>query len=415
LECGLENDLIAARLKRLAANPPHHLMLSDCDIIYLDNNATTKVAPEVIEAMLPWLSERWGNASAAYAFGRQAAAAIQQARLQVAALLNCDADEIVFTSCATESNNTAFHSARETTGKNHFVVTTVEHSATLTYATWLEQKGCRVTRVPVNPDGTLDPQEVATAITDDTALVSVMWANNETGVILPAPEIANICAEKNVLFHTDAVQMAGKVPMDLKGVPLNFLSLSLHKNYAPRGVGVLLVRRHTRFSPLIRGGSQERGRRAGTENVAAIVAAGAACELARKRLDDEQGRIRALRDRLENFILKHIPRTSVNGHREQRLPNTTNICFDGVDAASLVVLLNQKRICVSGGSACHTGAIEPSHVLTAMGKTRAQAHSSIRISLGFYNTERDIETMERELPAIIEKLRSANPLAMEVV
>jgi cysteine desulfurase len=390
-------------------------MVSDCDIIYLDNNATTKVAPEVIEAMLPWLTERWGNASAAYSFGRQAAAAMQQARRQVASLLNCDADEIVFTSCATESNNTAFHSALETTGKKHFVVTTVEHSATLNYAQWLEQKGCRVTRVPVQPDGTLDPQQIAAAIAPDTALVSVMWANNETGVILPVPEIAKICAEKNVLFHTDAVQMAGKVPMDLKSVPVNFLSLSMHKNHAPRGIGVLYVRRHTRFAPLIRGGSQERGRRAGTENVAAIVASGAACELAKQRLEDENVRIRGLRDRLENFILKDIPRTSVNGHRAQRLPNTTNICFDGVDAGSLLVLLNQKRICVSGGSACHTGANEPSHVLTAMGRTNAQAHSSIRISLGYYNTERDIEAMERELPPMIEKLRTANPLAMEVV
>jgi cysteine desulfurase len=390
-------------------------MVSDRDIIYLDNNATTKVAPEVIEVMLPWLSERWGNPSAGYGFGRQAAAAMQQARLQVAALLNCDADEIIFTSCATESNNTAFHSALETTGKKHFVVTTVEHSAVLGYAKWLEQKGCRVTRVPVRSDGTLDPKEIAATITPDTALVSVMWANNETGVLLPVPEIAAICAERNVLFHTDAVQMAGKLPMDLKSVPANFLSLSMHKNHAPRGVGVLFVRRHTRFSPMIRGGGQERGRRAGTENVAAIVAAGKACELAKQRLDDENVRIRALRDRLENFILQNIARTSVNGHREKRLPNTINICFDGVDAGSLLVLLNQKRICVSGGSACHTGANEPSHVLTAMGRSRAQAHSSIRISLGFYNTEGDIETVERELPPIIEKLRSANPLAMEVV
>jgi cysteine desulfurase len=266
----------------------------------------------------------------------------------------------------------------------------------------------------VNSDGTLDPHLVEAAINNETALVSVMWANNETGVLLPVPEIADICVAKGVMFHTDAVQMAGKLPLDLKTVPVNFLSLSMHKLHAPRGAGVLFVRKHTRFSPFIRGGNQENGKRAGTENVAAIVAAGKAAELAKQRLGEENTRVRALRDRLEDFILKNIAGTTINGHRQKRLPNTTNISFEGIDAAGLLVLMNQKNICASSGSACTTGKIEPSRILTAMGISPSQARASIRFSLGLYNKEDDIAAVESLLPRMVDKLRSANPLTAEI-
>src|SRR5262245_13612720 len=380
-------------------------------IYYFDNNATTRVAPEVVEAMMPFLTEQWGNASSAYQFGQQVRPHLDEARAKVAALLNADPKEIVFTSCGTESNNTAIHSALALNpGKRHVVMTAVEHSANLKYGEFLQRRAYDITYLPVESDGSLDIHLLDRAIRPDTAIVSVMWANNETGVIFPIDEIAAICRSKNVLFHTDAVQAAGKIPVDVRSTEVDFLSLSAHKLHAPKGIGALYVKRRTKFQPYLIGGHQERGRRGGTENVPYIIAFGRAAELATSKLDDENTRVRALRDRLEKAILSSIPNTVRNGAKEPRLPNTTNIAFDFVEAEAVLMMLDQFGICASSGSACTTGSVEPSHVLTAMNVSPMRARGSLRFSLGVYNTEAEVDYLLQHLPTIISKLRAISPL-----
>ncbi len=377
--------------------------------IYLDNNATTPVAPEVFEAMVPYLTEFYGNPSGLYRVAKEAGAAVTKARESVAALIGADPREIVFTSCGTESDNTALWSALRTTGKKHLVTTQVEHAAIHSFGEHLETLGYTVTWLPVREDGTLDPAEVDAAIHDGTAIVSAMWANNETGVLFPVEEIAAICKKRGVLFHIDAIQVPGKVPIDVRKVGCDFLALSGHKLHAPKGVGVLYVRTGTRFSPLLIGGAQEKGRRSGTENVPHIVGLGRAAELALENLIDEQTSTRALRDKLEHGLLAAIPGSHRNGHATERLPNTSSLRFDGVEAADLLLRLNEHQICASAGSACSTGSLEPSHVLSAMGLTAAQARSTIRLSLSHMTTEAEVDTVLALLPRLIAELRQGTP------
>ncbi|MCX6913680.1 MAG: cysteine desulfurase NifS [Verrucomicrobia bacterium] len=385
--------------------------MSQPPIYYFDNNATTRVAPEVVGAMMPFLREQWGNPSSTYAFGRQVGEAVDRARGQVAAQINVEPREVIFTSCGTESNNSAIHSALVTQPeKRHVLTTAVEHSANTKFCALLQKRGYAVTFLPVAADGTLDLELLETSILPDTAIVSVMWANNETGVLFPVREAAAICHRKGVLFHTDAVQTPGKLKIDVRELDADCLSLSAHKLHAPKGVGLLYVKRRVKYQPLIVGGGQERGRRGGTENVANIVAFGRAAELAMASLDDENTRVRALRDKLENGILTGIPGTSRNGAQEPRLPNTSNIAFEGVEAEGILMLLDQAGICASSGSACTTGSLDPSHVLTAMGCSVARARSSIRFSLGIYNTEAEVDYVMQYLPGIIAKLRASAPV-----
>jgi cysteine desulfurase len=380
-------------------------------IYYFDNNATTRVAPEVVDAMVPFLREYWGNPSSTYVFGRQVGEHVDQARAMVAALINAEPREIVFTSCGTESNNSAIHSALVTLPEKRRVLTTaVEHSANTKFCELLQKRGYTVTFLPVGPDGALDLQRLEESIRPDTAIVSVMWANNETGILFPVKEIAAICRLKGVLFHTDAVQTPGKLKIDVRELDVDFLSLSAHKLHAPKGIGLLYVKRRVKYQPYVVGGGQERGRRGGTENVASIVAFGRAAELAVASLPDEDTRVRALRDRLEDGILVTIPATSRNGAKEPRLPNTSNVAFDGVEAEGILMLLDQAGICASSGSACTTGSLDPSHVLTAMACSAARARSSIRFSLGIYTTGAEVEHVLKHLPGIIAKLRANSPL-----
>jgi len=384
--------------------------MSKRKIYYFDNNATTRVAPEVIEAMLPFLSDHWGNASSAYSFGKEVSKYVKDARSQVAALVNAEPKEIVFTSCGTESNNSAIHSALALQpGKKHVVTTAVEHSANINYGEFLQKQGYDVTFLPVDADGTLDLHLLDQAIRPDTAIVSIMWANNETGVIFPIEEVAAICRSKGVLCHTDAVQTPGKIKIDVKALDVDFLSLSAHKLHAPKGIGILYIRHRTKYQPYIIGGHQEHGRRGGTENVANIVAFGRAAELAMSKLDEENTRIRGLRDRLENTILKTIPNTVRNGAKEPRLPNTANIAFDGVEAEAILMMLDQAGICASSGSACTTGSLDPSHVLTAMGVPPMRARGCVRFSLGIYNTAEEVDYLLQVLPPMIVKLRASSP------
>jgi cysteine desulfurase len=374
---------------------------------YFDNNATTRVAPEVLEAMLPFLREQWGNPSSAYSFGHQLAEPLKEAREKAAALINADPREIIFTSCGTESSNSAIHSALVTQpGRRHILTTAAEHSANLKFCAFLHEQGYEITLLPVNADGSLDLRLLANSIRPDTALVSVMWANNETGVLFPIAEIAAICRSKGVLCHTDAVQAPGKLKIDVKELGVDFLSLSAHKFYAPKGIGLLYVKRHVKYQPYIIGGGQERGRRGGTENVPYIVAFGRASELALANLSDQNSPVRALRDKLEDGILTKITGALRNGASEPRLPNTTNIAFEGVEAEGILLLLDRAGICASSGSACHAGALDPSHVLTAMGCSAARARGSVRFSLGIYNTENEVDYLLKCLPPIIEKLRA---------
>ena len=381
-------------------------------IYYFDNNATTRVAPEVVEAMLPFLSEQWGNPSSTYQFGKSVAGHIKSAREKAAALINADPREIIFTSCGTESNNSAIHSALVSQpGKRHVVTTAVEHSANIKFCEFLQKRGYEVTFLPVEPDGSIDIHLVEKSIRPDTAIVSVMWANNETGVIFQLEEIAAICRSKGVLCHTDAVQVPGKLKIDVADLGVDFLSLSAHKLHAPKGIGLLYVKRRTRYQPYVIGGGQEHGRRGGTENVPYIVGFGRAAELAVAGLTDENTRIRALRDKMEKTILSSIPNTLRNGSRESRLPNTSNIAFDFVEAESILLMMDQAGICASSGSACTTGSLDPSHVLTAMGLGPARARASIRFSLGIYNTAEDVDYLLEHLPPMIAKLRAVSPTA----
>jgi cysteine desulfurase len=376
-------------------------------IYYFDNNATTRVAPEVLEAMLPFLTEQWGNPSSAYSFGHDIGRHLDQARQNVAELIAADPREIIFTSCGTESTNAAIHSALLTRpDRRHIVTTAVEHSATLKFCNFLQKQGFEITFLPVNSEGALDLQQLKESIRPNTALVSVMYANNETGILFPIQEIVAICREKGVLCHTDAVQAAGKIPVNVGELGVDFLSLSGHKLHAPKGIGVLYVKRHTKYYPYIIGGGQERGRRGGTENVANIVAFGRAAKLALANLAEEDTRVRALRNRLETAILERISGTSRNGSAEPRLPNTSNLSFRGVEAEGILMLLDQAGICVSSGSACTTGSLDPSHVLSAMGCSAAQARASVRFSLGVYNSDSEVAYLLDRLPSIIEKLRA---------
>ena len=382
-------------------------------VYYFDNNATTRVAPEVVDAMVPFLRDHWGNPSSAYGFGARVHGHVEAAREKVAALVNADPKEITFTSCGTESNNTAIQSALHTSGKRHVITTKVEHSANIKFGEHLQKHGYDVTYLPVESDGSLDLHVLEQAIRPDTAVVSVMYANNETGVLFPIEEVAAICRSKGVLCHTDAVQVPGKLPIDVKALGVDFLSLSAHKLHAPKGVGMLYVKRRTRFEPYVIGGHQERGRRGGTESVANIIAFGRAAELAMATLHDENTRVRALRDRLEGWVLANIPNTVRNGAREPRLPNTSNIAFDFVEAEAVLMLLDQVGICASSGSACTTGSLDPSHVLSAMGVVPMRARGSVRFSLGIYNTAEDVEYLLQHLPRIIQKLRDISPLNPE--
>ena len=379
-------------------------------MVYFDNNATTRVAPEVVEAMLPFLKEQWGNPSSAYSFGHELAAHVEEARGKVAALINADPREIIFTSCGTESNNSAIHSALLTNPeKRHMLTTSVEHSANMKFGEILQKRGYEVTFLPVESDGSLDLHLLEKSIRPDTMIVSVMWANNETGVLFPIEEVAALCRSKGVLSHTDAVQAAGKVSIDVKDLGVDFLSLSAHKLHGPKGIGLLYVKRRTKYHPYIIGGGQERGRRGGTENVPYIAGFGRAAELAMAGLDDENTRVRALRDKLEKGILDRISGASRNGATEPRTPNTTNIAFEGVEAEGILLLLDQAGICASSGSACTTGSLDPSHVLLAMGCNAARARSSIRLSLGIYNTEAEVDYVLNCLPGIINRLRANLP------
>jgi cysteine desulfurase len=380
-------------------------------IYYFDNNATTRVAPEVVDAMIPFLREQWGNPSSTYVFGRQVGEAVDRARGHVATLINAEPREVIFTSCGTESNNSAIHSVLVTQPeKRHVLTTAVEHSANTKFCALLQKRGYSVTFLPVAPTGELDLELLERSIRPDTAIVSIMWANNETGVLFPVREAAAICHRKGTLFHTDAVQTPGKLKIDVRGVDADFLSLSAHKLHAPKGIGLLFVKRRVKYQPYIVGGGQERGRRGGTENVANIVAFGRAAELAMASLDDEDTRVRALRDKLEEGILTGISGTSRNGAKEPRLPNTANIAFEGVEAEGILMLLDQAGICASSGSACTTGSLDPSHVLTAMGCSVARARSSIRFSLGIYNTDAEVDYVLKHLPGIIAKLRASAPV-----
>ena len=386
--------------------------MSPQTIYYFDHNATTRLAPEVVATMLPFLTENWGNPSSAYSFGHKITTHVEEARAKVAALINADPREIIFTSCGTESSNSAIHSALVThPERRHVLTTAVEHSANIKFGDFLQERGYEVTFLPVESDGSLDLYRLEQSIRPDTAIVSVMWANNETGVLFPIEEIAAICRSKGVLFHTDAVQMPGKLKLDVKESGVDFASLSAHKLQAPKGIGLLYVKRRTKYQPYVIGGGQERGRRGGTENVPNIVAFGRAAELASTSLEDENTRVRALRDKLENGILGGIEGTSRNGAQEPRLPNTTNIAFEGVEAEGILLLLDQAGICASSGSACTTGSLDPSHVLIAMGCSAARARGSIRFSLGIDNTEPEVDYALKHLPPIIAKLRANVPLA----
>ncbi len=376
------------------------------ELIYFDNNATTRVDPAVVEEMMPFLTELYGNPSSAYGFGQQVGKALDLARERVAALMGCEPSEVLFTSCGTESTNAAIHSALSMDrDRQHVVTTRVEHSATLKTCETLSRRGHEVTWLSVNSEGQIDLKELERAIRPDTAIVSVMWANNETGVLFPVNEIAEIVRAKGALFHTDAVQAVGKIPIALADAKINFLSLSGHKLHCPKGVGVLYVNRRTKFHPFMIGGSQENGKRAGTQNVASIVALGKACEIAGQWMEHENTEVLALRDTFENGVLASVEGSQVNGDREQRLPNTANISFDGVDSEAVLMLLDQEGICCSAGSACTAGSLHPSHVLKGMGFSDDRARSSLRFSFSRFNTKAEVEKVLEVLPRIIAKLR----------
>ena len=381
--------------------------MAEDPIYYFDNNATTKIADEVIEAMMPFFTDQWGNASAAYRFGTDVSRAIRMARGRVAELMNAEPEEIIFTSCGTESNNAAWQGALLTQpNRKHIITTAVEHSANMKFGEHLRNRGYEVTYLPVDESGMLDLGLLANTIRPDTALVSVMWANNETGVVFPIEEIAAICHSRGALFHTDAVQVAGKLPIDVRETHVDYLSLSAHKLHAPKGIGCLFVRRGAPFTPYVVGGGQERGCRGGTENVPYIVGFGRAAEIAMGSIEEENTRVRAMRDRLEDTILSNIPRVSRNGAKAQRLPNTSNLAFHGVESEALLLMLDQAGICAATGSACKTGSIEPSHVLTAMGLPADLAKGSLRPSIGIYNTEEDVDYLLDNLLPIIHRLRA---------
>ena len=399
------------------------------DFIYLDNNATTPLDPAVVEEMLPFLTKYYGNPSSGYAFAAKARKAVELARERLAALLGCETSEIVFTSGGTESNNAVIHSAlaysavaaakpgqfepggKFATGRirhgGRVVTTVVEHSAVLRPCQDLEKRGCLVTFLGVDREGNVDVAELEAAIGSETVLVSAMWANNETGVLFPVEKIAEICRQRNVLFHTDAVQAVGKIPICLRDTAINFLSLSAHKLHGPKGVGALYINRRTRFRPLIAGGSQENGRRGGTENVASIIGLGKAAELAAKYLEEGKCSVRSMRDRFEKSMLETVNGASVNGAGAERIPNTSSFSFEGIESSAALLLLDRHGICCSAGSACRTGSQEASHVLRAMNPNGDVARRSLRFSLGRFNTEAEIDNAIEVVPKVIGKLRQS--------
>jgi cysteine desulfurase len=378
--------------------------------IYFDNNATTKVAEEVLEEMKPFFCELYGNPSSMHTFGGQVGRNIQKAREQVADLLGCDPSEIMFTSCGTESDNAAIKGTLAAMPQKHKVITTrVEHPAVLSVCRDLQNHGYTVVELGVDKQGRFDLTELQERLDDDTALVTIMFANNETGVMFPIEKTAKLVTDKGVVFHTDAVQAVGKIPLNLSKTSIDLLSLSGHKLHGPKGVGVLYVRKGTRLSPFMLGGHQEAGRRAGTENVTGIIGLGKSCELAAKNIEEENRRVKYLRDKLESAILKSCPDSRVNGDRKNRLPNTTNISFEFIEGEAILLMLDKYGICASSGSACTSGSLEPSHVLRAMGVPFTAAHGSIRFSLSRYNTEEEVDYTIQIMPEIVNRLRELSP------
>ena len=388
-------------------------MIAPDKTVYLDNNATTQLDAAVIEAMLPYLTQLYGNPSSGYEFGAQARKAIDQAREHVAVLLGCEPDEIVFTSGGTESNNAAINSALQIDpARKHIVTTAVEHSAVLRHCQALAGRGCEVTFLAVDQEGHVDLARLEQSIRPNTAVVSVMWANNETGVLFPVEKIAEICREKRVFFHTDAVQAVAKIPIRLRDSAINFLSLSAHKFHGPKGIGALYVNRHVRFHPSIVGGGQENGRRAGTENVASIAGLGKAAELAATSLPEEETHVQGMRDRFENEILASVTGAAINGDHARRLPNTSSISFEGIESGAVLLLLDRHHVCCSAGSACRTGSAEGSHVLRAMNLGSDRVRGSVRFSFGRFNSDSDVERACGIVPEVIRKLRSLNSTAV---
>jgi cysteine desulfurase len=368
------------------------------------------VAPEVLEAMLPYFSEFYGNPSSMHFFGGQVQKKVDEAREKVADFLGAEPSEIVFTSCGTESDNAAILGTLDSyPEKRRLITTRVEHPAVGNLSTYLGRKGYRVTELSVDREGRLDLDELRESITEETTIVTIMYANNETGVIFPVEEAGEIVKAKGVPFHTDAVQAAGKISLNLKKSTIDMLSISGHKLHAPKGIGVLYIRKGTKFSPFLIGGHQEKGRRGGTENVPYIIGLGKACELAKKSLNEENTRVKALRDYLEAKLLEKIPNTLVNGDRKNRLPNTVSVSFEYVEGESILLLLSDLGICASSGSACTSGSLEPSHVLRAMGVPFTAAHGSIRFSLSVYNTKEEMDYIIEHLPPIIQRLRDISP------
>ena len=383
-------------------------------LVYVDNNATTAVAPEVTEAILPYFTEHWGNPSSMHNFGGSVKRAIDTAREKVAALIGAEhPNEIIFTSCGSESDNMAIRGAVDAMGGHpHLITTRVEHAAVLGPCHFLEDKGFRLTTLEVDEKGNLDLDQVReNSMSGKKTMASIIWANNETGVIFPIPEIGNIIKEGGGIFHTDAVQIAGKLPIAVKNIPVDLLSISGHKLHAPKGIGALYSRRGTKITPHIMGGHQERGRRAGTENVPYIVGLGKACELAMERMEKDANHERKLRDRLETGIMATCKGARINGDTTNRLPNTTNISFEYVEGEAILLMLDDVGICASTGSACASGSLEPSHVLRAMDVPRSCLHGSIRFSLSRYNTDEDVDEVLEKLPVIIKRLRELSPFA----
>jgi len=380
-------------------------------LVYADNNATTMVAPEAFEAMKPFLTDKYGNPSSMHTFGGQVHKNIESARQSVADLLGASSpSEIIFTSCGTESDNAAIiGTLRSYPEKRHIITTKVEHPAVLNLCQYLETAGYRVTYLNVDTDGIIDLNELKASIDHDTALISIMYANNETGVIFPVEEIAEIARTRRIVFHTDAVQAVGKIPFKMTKLPADLLSISGHKIHAPKGIGVLYVRKGTKFTPFLIGGHQEHGRRGGTENVASIVGLGVAAELARKNIEEENKKVKGLRDKLENALLKTISHSRINGHKEKRLPNTCNISFEFIEGEAILLKLDEKGIAASSGSACTSGSLTASHVLRAMGIPFTFIQGSIRFSLSRYNDESDIDYIIEQFPPIIKRLREISP------
>ncbi len=378
--------------------------------IYMDNNATTRVADEVIAEMMPYFGELYGNASSMHSFGGQVSKNLRKAREQVAELLGCDPAEVFFACGGTESDNWAIKGVLSANpGKRKLITTRVEHPAVLTTCRAMSPHGYNVVEISVDEQGRLNMDEFRAAIDEDTALVTIMWANNETGVIFPVEELAEITAAHGATFHTDAVQAVGKIPVKLRGSNIDLLSISGHKLHAPKGVGVLYIRRGTMLHPYMTGGHQEGGRRAGTENAPAIIGLGKACELAMDNISLENTKVKSLRDRLKAELLKSCPDAMLNGEADNCLPNTLNISFEYIEGEAILLMLDRYGICASSGSACTSGSLEPSHVLRAMGVPFTAAHGSIRFSLSRYTTDAEVDKVIKEMPPIINRLRELSP------